>query len=307
MTYNEATEKFIEFCIVERNLTRQTISAYRDDLLNFRRFVSTRRSSNFSLTTIDADLVREYLLYQVNERVADASIARRLGTLKRLFKFLAVERLVKADPTETVSFRAVNRALPSVLSERTVDQFLAVPSDEDPNSFHSLRDTALLELLYASGLRASEACSIQLADIDLETRIVRVMGKGGKERLVPMTENSVVCIGQYLTVRPKTSSKYVFVSSRGKPLNRVRVWQIVRNRAYKNRVFEKIHPHTLRHSCATHLLKNGLDIRSLQVLLGHADITTTQIYTHLSVPHLHNVVRVHPRGEVRPKSPRRYK
>jgi integrase/recombinase XerD len=140
----------------------------------------------------------------------------------------------------------------------------------------------------------------------LNARTLRVTGKGGKERLVPMTENVVSIIGRYLLVRPKTTSKKLFVSSKGKPLNRVRVWQIVRNRAYKNRVFEAIHPHTLRHSCATHLLERGLDIRSLQVFLGHADITTTQIYTHLSVPHLHQVVRLHPRSEVRPL-PKRFK
>lgn len=307
MNYALAAEKFLQWCIVEKNLTPQTINAYKDDLLAFRRYMtSLGKSSSFHPKNIGSDTIRAWLLDQINRRVADASVARRFGTLRRFLRWLVTEGVLTTDASEGVSFRHVVRSLPRVLTQDTVDRFLAIPPDEDPDSFHSRRDLALLELLYGSGLRATEACGIEVGHFDLDARTLRVTGKGGKERLVPITENVAAAIGRYLIVRPKTSNRKLFVSSKGKALNRVRVWQIVRNRAYKNRVFETIHPHTLRHSCATHLLERGLDIRSLQVLLGHADISTTQIYTHLSVPHLHQVVRLHPRGEARPL-PKRFK
>ncbi|MBC7345200.1 MAG: site-specific tyrosine recombinase XerD, partial [Clostridia bacterium] len=240
-----------------------------------------------------------YLEHLKDRGRAPATISRHLATLKSFYQYLVQERVVSEDPTVDLESPRMGKRLPQVLSVEEVERLLRQPGTGKP---HGIRDRAMLELLYATGLRVSELVSLNLEDIDLDGKCVRCLGKGGKERLVPMGEVAEKYVRLYLR-RGRSrlvrfpGEKALFVNQQGKRLTRQGCWKIIKKYARQARISKVITPHTLRHSFATHLLENGADLRSVQEMLGHADIATTQIYTHLTRGKIKEVYkRAHPRA-----------
>jgi integrase/recombinase XerD len=288
--------EFLEYLRVERGLAPNTLKSYGRDLRQFADYLEEAPTSyeEASRTTIVS-----YLLKLQKEGKATSTIARRLAALKAFYQFLVEEERLKSDPTVDVDSPKQKKKLPKVLTVEEVEQLLAQP---EPKGATGLRDAAMLEFLYATGMRVSELVGLDVDDIDLRSALVRCRGKGSKERLIPLGSMAVKTVEDYLRRgRPElvrnTSTAAVFVNHHGRRLTRQGFWKIVKKYAAKANVDKSITPHTLRHSFATHLLENGADLRAVQELLGHADISTTQIYTHLTKSHLKDVYsRAHPRA-----------
>lgn len=287
-------ERFADHLWVEFGLSDNTVAAYRADIADFRAFLAT--TGKDLCAVVDADL---YAYLSASARASSRTTARRLSALRRLYRFLLRERLVGADPTALVEGPRIGRALPHSLSEGDVDALLAAPDVETPLG---LRDRTMLELLYATGLRVSELVSLRLGDLDLVQGLVRIVGKGGKERLVPVGEMALDWLARYAREgRPAILEgrlcEAVFPTRRAARMTRQSFWQIVRKYAGRAGIRAELSPHTLRHAFATHLLNHGADLRVVQMLLGHADISTTQIYTHLARERLKALHAAHhPRG-----------
>ncbi len=290
-------EQFIEFLAVERGLSPHTRAAYRTDLREFERFLLGRRITSPG-TIGRADIVA-FLMEGRDAGLRSATIARRLASIRSWFRYLHAEGLLAADVAETMDAPKLWRVLPEALTQREVDRLLAAPDLERP---YGVRDRALLELLYATGLRVSEAAGLTLERVRLEDRVLRCIGKGGRERVVPFGETARTWLLRYLEEeRPRLArragSSALFLSARGGPLNRRTIWALVRRYARRAGLAKRVHPHTLRHTFATHLLANGAPLRVIQEMLGHADIATTQIYTHVDTGRLKHVhERFHPRA-----------
>jgi integrase/recombinase XerD len=244
-----------------------------------------------------------FLLYEKNQGRSARTLARYLATLRGLFSFLLAEDIRETDPTEYLASPKLEQNLPHVLSEVVLDKLLdescRVEQSEDMNR----RNKAIIEILYGCGLRVSELVELKVQDVSLETRTIRCRGKGNKERIVPVGECGVQVLGEYLDgarerLMGKNKTETIFLNARGKGLTRQGVWDILKKWAQAHGVSENVHPHKFRHSFATHLLDHGADLRSVQEMLGHADISTTQIYTHLSRQRLMEVFRkAHPRAD----------
>lgn len=274
-----------------------TLAAYRGDLDRFARFLRRRQQSLLGLTS--ADLV-DYLEELRGAGLRAATIARRLAAVRGLLRWLVREGLLSADPAESLERPRPGRPLPRTLAAADVAALLEAADVETPCG---LRDRAMLELLYATGLRAAECVALGSADVNLTTGYVICQGKGRKQRLVPLGEEAAHWVRRYLAeARPRLvrgrDPGRLFVSARGGPLSRQALWRIVRRAATVAGMRGRVSPHVLRHSFASHLLENGADLRSVQAMLGHADISTTQIYTHLSTPALRRMYDAfHPRAE----------
>ena len=288
---------FLHYLAAERRLSENTLVAYQADLKSFISFIARQRiTSPAKITTTH---IRNYLGHCRDQGISHRSNARRISCLRAFFRFLLAERLISDDPSQLIELPKPGRPLPKVLSITEVDQLLASPEDTAPLT---LRNNAMLHLLYATGMRVSELVNMPTAAMNLNSGFVRVLGKGTKERLVPFGEEARDRVGRYMQEsRPKLlkqrSSDFLFVSGRAKPLTRLRFWQIIREIALQKNINKKISPHILRHSFATHLLTNGADLRWVQMMLGHADIATTQIYTHVDSDRLKNLhQKFHPRG-----------
>jgi len=292
---------FIRYLQVERGLSRNTVSAYRQDLEDTAAYFSAGGCRGWS------GLQRDDLLDYLDDLRAagreSTTIARHLVSLKMLYRYLSAEKLVPEDITAVMDSPKLWRILPDFLSEEEVDSLLNVFSAKTGDDPLELRNRALLEVLYASGLRASEAASLKLADIDFENEVLRVTGKGNKTRIVPIARPALRILCRYLeSARPELTSRipaapYVFVSRNSRALDRERIWQLVKLAAERAGIKKSIHPHVLRHSFASHLLRNGADLRVIQEMLGHANISTTEIYTHLDRDRLQETHhRFHPRG-----------
>jgi integrase/recombinase XerD len=278
----------------ERGLADNSLHAYRRDLEDLDRFLSTR-GANF--ISADADVYRAYLQDQSRQGQATRTVARRLAAIRVLLRFLIAEGHDRTHVQQQLERPKPERSLPKVLSRAQVNQLIGSP---DPKSMLFCRDVAILELLYASGLRASELCDVKLADINLQIGCVRVMGKGSKERVVPLGRAAAEAITRYVAeTRPKlqrTISDRLFLSRTGKPLERIALWMLVEKYGRKSGLLKSISPHTLRHCFASHLVGGGADLRVVQELLGHSDINTTQIYTHVDSGRLKAVhEKFHPR------------
>jgi len=297
IAFDSAIDLFLDHVKVERGLARNTVLAYGADLVAFRAHAA-------KAGVVDADAVEQttvlaYLVSLAEARVALRTQARRLVTLRRFFRYLRAERHVAADPTADLELPRVGRALPVVLSEAEIARIVEAPSGDDPRQ---LRDRALLETLYATGLRVSELCALRLADVDLHGGHLLTFGKGRKQRLVPVGDRACEAIRAYLERgRPRhdrgRGGPTLFLNPRGRGLTRQGVHKLLGGWARKAGIERPISPHKLRHSFATHLLEHGADLRAVQAMLGHADIGTTQIYTHLSGKKLRDTVRQHhPRG-----------
>lgn len=290
-------DQFIEFLEVERGLSPHTRAAYRTDLREFERFLAARRIT--SPGAIGRAEIVAFLMEGRDAGLRSATIARRLAAIRSWFRYLHAEGLLAADVAETMDAPRLWRVLPDALTQREVDRLLAAPDLDRPNG---VRDRALLELLYATGLRVSEAAGLTLDRVRLEDRVLRCLGKGGRERVVPFGDTACAWLRRYLEEeRPRlarrSSSSALFLSRRGGALNRRTIWALVRRYAARAGLSKRVHPHTLRHTFATHLLANGAPLRVIQEMLGHADIATTQIYTHVDAGRLKQVhERFHPRA-----------
>ncbi|TMK62913.1 MAG: site-specific tyrosine recombinase XerD [Actinobacteria bacterium] len=291
---------FLAYLEFERGLSRNTLEAYRSDLLQFGRFIDARGTTAVAASSADlGDFLAD--LAQGNGRPAasPATIHRKAACLRSFYRHLRREGILDGDPTATISGPRRGRRLPKVLSRGEIAKLLEQPTGTTPTA---LRDAALLELMYACGLRASEAIGIEVGDVDLEDGVLRARGKGSKERVVPVGRKAVEAVRRYLErgrpvlVRGR-SVPQLFLNFRGEALTRQGLYKIVRRHAVSAGLDDRMSPHTLRHTFATHLLAGGCDLRSVQEMLGHADVATTQLYTHLSSERLKDVYfRAHPRA-----------
>lgn len=293
MVLAQGIRSFLEFCRVEKGLAPNTLDAYRRDLTAFQTFVNGCPSYP-DLTEIQAYLDNEY-----KQGRSVRSIVRRLTTLRNLYGFLVSEGKLAKDPTALVPVPKQPQSLPKYLNKQEVESLLAAPDGSTPLS---LRDRAMLELLYATGLRVSELCGVQMSDVNLELGLLRVTGKGNKQRMVPVGRQALTALRQYLEsargrLLKQRSSEFVFLGHRGDQLTRKGFWKMLRIYGLKAGIRSKLTPHVLRHSFATHLLEGGADLRAVQTMLGHADIGTTQIYTHVMRARLRRTIEEHhPRG-----------
>jgi integrase/recombinase XerD len=289
-------QAFIDHCRVEKGLAALSVEAYRRDLQAFAAW-GVRQPAWDS-----PEAVRLYPDHLYASGLAARSVARHLTTLRNFFRFLLAEGIAKQDPTALIPLPRQWRTLPKNLSADQVNSLSGVP---DPDKFTGLRDRAMVELLYASGLRVSELCHAELSDLNLEMGWIRVLGKGGKQRIVPCGQTAIGAIRGYLeSARPRLlkgrPSKFLFVTARGGPITRQGFWKALGVHGRKAGLTKPPSPHVLRHTFATHLLEGGADLRSVQTMLGHADIATTQIYTHVLRSRLRQTVENHhPRAQSR--------
>lgn len=285
---------FLAHLEFDRGLAHNTLASYRVDLLQWGAFLARRRRHAFDARPGD---LQDFL---AELGAQPATLRRKAAALRAFYRFLRAEDLITDDPTAALRAPRRPRRLPTALRRDEVERLLAAPRGRDPLA---LRDRALLELLYASGLRASEASALDIGDVDFDEALVRVRGKGGKERLVPVGHAAQTALAAWLRDgRPPLAAKRageraLFVNARGRRLGRQGVWTVVRRHARAAGLDRRFGPHTLRHTFATHLLAGGCDLRTVQELLGHADVTTTQVYTHLAADRLRDdYFRAHPRA-----------
>jgi integrase/recombinase XerD len=302
--FQELVLDFLSYLEFERGLSRNTLEAYRGDLLQLGRYLEEHKLSALKAGPGEiGDFLTQLAKGDDDHRpAAAATIHRKSACLRSFYRHLRREGLRESDPTATLSAPRRSRKLPQVLTRGEVEKLLSQPNGTEPQA---LRDRALLELMYASGLRASEAIGLDLEDVDLEERLLRARGKGSKERIVPIGQAALKALTTYLERgRPKLikdhpGEKHLFVNFRGGQLTRQGLYKIVRRHALSAGLADRMSPHTLRHTFATHLLAGGCDLRSVQEMLGHADVSTTQLYTHLSSERLKDVYfKSHPRATV---------
>lgn len=292
-------DEYLTVLKLEKNLSENTIASYRNDLMNLVSFAADRNVTDES--QIDYRLLSDFYKMLSDLGVAGTTSARYLSSHKGYFEYLLASEYIKSNPAEKITSPKLSRKLPQVLTFSEVERILDAPEADSPLG---LRDKALLEVLYASGLRVSEAIGLHIHDLFLNDEVIRVFGKGSKERLVPIGSSAIEWIREYLQrARPllerKTKSQNIlFLNNRGTKLSRMGVWKIVDRYTREAEVLKEVHPHTFRHSFATHLLEGGADLRAVQEMLGHADISTTQIYTHIDREYIKQVHRdCHPRGK----------
>jgi len=286
-------DAFLDHLTVERGLAVNTRLAYSDDLSQFVGFLHRRQIDH--INTVRRQHITEYLMEQRKRGLTARSVSRHLATIRMFCRFLHRERLLANDITQTIDSPKLWRTLPHTLDYREVERLLAAPQ---PRTRLGLRDKAMVELMYASGLRVSEVAKLTLNEVNLEAGFLRVVGKGNKERIVPVGKHASEWLRRYLDeARDGQKRAEVFLSSRGTPLSRKTIWHLIKKYAHATGITKNITPHTLRHSFATHLLENGGDLRVIQEMLGHADIGTTQIYTHVDQRRLKDThYRYHPRS-----------
>ncbi len=291
-----AFRNYLNHLQVERGLASNTIEAYRRDLGEFLSFVSSR---NWTLKDVGKQGLADYIQH-LSGRMSARSVMRKIASLRSFFRFLLLDGYLKEDPAETLESPKTWRTLPTYLSEEEVEQLLEQP---DVTTAYGLRDRAMLEVLYATGLRVSELIGLRLEEINFEVGCLRTLGKGSKERIVPLGDSALRWVQRYLResrqhfLRKRQASPFLFVTQQGQSMTRQYFWMLVRKYGRKIGIEKKISPHVLRHSFATHLLEHGADLRAVQMMLGHADISTTQIYTHVNREWLKRIYdRHHPRA-----------
>ncbi len=290
-------EDFIEALRVEAGLARNTLLAYRADLERFFRWAT--RAGRESAEEIDADLVVDYMAARRAEGAAEATVAHNLVSIRMFIRHLVQEGELERDATALITAPVLRRSLPHSLTIEDVEKLLAAPQGDD---WSAQRDRALLEVLYACGARISEAIGLSTRGIEPSLRVLRLLGKGNKERIVPLGARAREALDEWITGGRKSRLGFerrheVFLTKSGRPLDRVNAWRIVKRHALAAGLPIEISPHTLRHSFATHLLSGGADLRSLQEMLGHASIRTTEIYTHVDIDEMKSLHQLyHPRG-----------
>ncbi|MHB8173726.1 MAG: site-specific tyrosine recombinase XerD [Nitrospirota bacterium] len=298
--------KFLDYLAVEKGLSKNTLESYGRDIGKYAQFLGNRGISDFYAA--GRTEMRELVEHLRTSGLKAASVARALAAVKGLHRFLLLEGLCKTDPTEALETPKQGVRLPKALASAEVEAILSAPSDNDPKStrglraIEGLRDMAMLETMYAAGLRVSELVGLPSGGVNFEVGFLKVTGKGSKDRLIPLGRAALDALRKYLeTSRPlllkQKECAFLFVTRRGKGMTRQGFWKIIGKYARKAGIAKRISPHMLRHSFATHLLEHGADLRSVQMMLGHADISTTQIYTKIEVSRLKKMhEEMHPRG-----------
>ena len=290
-------EMFLDYVILERGLSERTREAYAADLVSFDTFLAGRGIS--SANEVSRDDIVDYLMAERDRGLSVNSISRRLVAIKVYFAFLQREGLLGKNITEVMESPRLWKVLPSMLSQREVERLLAAPPDDTK---FGIRDRAILEMLYATGMRVSELCELKLDDVHFDEGYIRCIGKGSKVRVVPFGTQARESVEAYLgesrpQLETKGVSRHVFLTYRGKAFSRKGLWRLVKEYARKASIDKTVSPHTLRHSFASHLLANGAPLRVIQEMLGHADIATTQVYTHIDQQRLKSVHhQFHPRA-----------
>jgi len=282
---------FLDYCRIEKGLAQNSLDAYRLDLGKFHSYCQREAGEEIR----GAEGLGRYLDSLYRSGLSSRSIARHLTTLRNYFGFLLRQGTIQSDPTQLLTLPKQWSSLPKYLNLEQMNRLIAAPAESRPTG---RRDRAMLELLYAAGLRVSELCQLELSDLNLELGVLRVTGKGGRQRLVPVGKSALAAVSHYLgTSRPKLlrgrGSQYLFVTSRGGRLTRQAFWKLLVLHGKKAGIFHGLTPHAIRHTFATHLLEGGADLRSVQTMLGHADISTTQIYTHVLRSRLRTTVEEH--------------
>jgi len=280
---------FLNFCRLEKGLAEHSLDAYSSDLERFNKFLKG------SLALPGTEELRAYLDHLYASGLGSRSVARHVTTLRGFFGFLLREGLISSDPSEHLRTPKMWQTIPKFLNLDQIERLLALPDRSRPAG---LRDRAMLELLYASGLRVSELCGLGVSDLNLEMGVLRTTGKGNKQRLVPVGKEAIQSVREYLksgrgALLKGRASRYLFVTARGTSMTRQSFWKLLTGYGKRAGMFHGITPHVLRHSFATHLLEGGADLRSVQAMLGHSDISTTQIYTHVVRSRLRQTVEEH--------------
>lgn len=293
MEMTSAITLFLTHVRVEKGLSANTVAAYQRDLAKFSLFAQKRK---LGIVTVSRDDLVDYLAGLYRGKLESRTVARNLVTLRNFFRFAQIQELIPSDPSLNLESPKIRRTLPGYLRLEEVERLLAQP---DPKSSLGLRDRAMLEVLYSTGLRVSELIGLRVTDLDAKVGCIRCIGKGDKERIVPAGRKAVGMVEKYLhDARPKLLTKgascsALFVNRRGGALSRVGVWKILSAYGRRAGLRAPLTPHMLRHSFATHLLERGADLRSVQLMLGHADISTTQIYTHVVEERLKQIYKAH--------------
>lgn len=286
------SDKFLNYLTIEKNYSEHTIKEYKADLNEFGQFLDSRGGKD--IKAIDYFVLRKFLSLLSERKLKKRSLSRKISTLKSFFKFALREGLIKSNPASALIYPRLDKPLPKFLTENQVKKILELPCGTD---CMALRDKAILEFLYSTGARVFEMVSLKSDQLDLISGIVKVKGKGRKERLLPLGEPAILSIKKYLDSRTD-NDKALFINKRGTALSDRGVRMIISKYMKKTAMNLKISPHTFRHSFATHLLNRGADLRSVQELLGHSSISTTQVYTHLTIDSLKNVYqKAHPRAK----------
>lgn len=293
---NKSVDQFLDYLLVERGLSKNTLTSYARDLNKFAAYLEKKHIRSFD--NVEKSDITDFMLYQKDRGLSANSIARGLAAMKVFFRFLSREGFLKTDIASVIETPKLWKHLPDALSFSEVEKLLNAPNIRD---WIGIRDKACLELMYATGLRASEVVNLNLQDVNLDLGVLRCVGKGSKERIVPLGKVAKAAIKRYIDrVRPKliksASGGGLFLSRLGKKMSRQMLWKIIKGYKRKARIDKGISPHTLRHSFATHLLEGGADLRVVQEMLGHSNISTTQIYTHINKERLKSIHRkFHPR------------
>ncbi|TAM38994.1 site-specific tyrosine recombinase XerD [bacterium] len=292
----ELIDSFLDYLSVERGLAKNTIIAYRRDLNIYLDFIIGRGRN--ALSQISKNDITDFMLSAKEKGISPVSISRRLAAIRMFHRFLARERVLKSDPTTLIDSPKLWKKVPDTLSLNEVEALIAQPEVRD---FQGARDRAIIETLYATGMRVSEATGLKAADVNLDIGFLRCIGKGNKERVIPLGKKAIHSIKRYLEfARPhflkNKTSDILFINRSGAKLSRQSVWKLIKQYAKSAKIKKPIKVHTLRHSFATHLLERGADLRSVQEMLGHSNISTTQIYTHIDKERLKKIHKMfHPR------------
>ena len=282
---------FLNYLLVDKGLSNNTVKAYEADISSFFQWLD---NEDLKYKNLQEDHINQYISFLFQRKMRSSSVNRKISSIKSFYIFLVKRNFVKNSPLNDLVTPKQEKYLPESMSEAEVDKLLNSP---DVSNKIENRDKAMIEMLYATGMRISELVNLKITDVDMKRCVVKVFGKGSKERLVPFGETALDSLKSYLNEREQSSSKEIFLSNRGKKMTRVAFWQRVKVYLIRENLKNSISPHTLRHAFATHLLNRGADLRSVQLLLGHSDLSTTQIYTHIAKQRLSDVLKKHhPRG-----------
>lgn len=285
-------ELFTNYLLIDKNYSKNTIDAYNRDLNSFNSYLKK------DILEVSKDDIKSYIRYLKDNNKDERSISRTISSLRTFYKFMIINSYIKNNPIETISSLKLSKKLPNILTVDEVNRLLDIKITDN----FSIRNKAMLELMYATGLRVSELINLKTYDIDMSEDIVRTMGKGSKERIIPIGYCAEEAIERYLSVRytllKKDINDYLFLNNHGKQLTRQGFFKILKNIMKEKEIKKNISPHVLRHSFATHMINNGADLRTIQELLGHSDISTTQIYTHVSNEQIKKIFNnYHPHGD----------
>ena len=285
-------DEFCNYLLIDKHYSNNTIESYKRDLTKFYVYIDK------DLKKVSKDDIKNYLKHLYDDKINERSIARNISTLKTFYKFLNITKIINNNPVDSISSPKLGKKLPNTLSEEDINKLLNIKLIDN----YSYRNKAMLELMYATGLRVSELVNLKVYDVNLEEAIVKTMGKGSKERIIPIGDYALNALKIYIneyrsSLFKREVNDYLFLNNHGKPMTRQGFFKIIKKLASEQGITKEFSPHTLRHSFATHLLSHGADLRIIQELLGHSDVSTTQIYTHVSNEELEDTFKkYHPHG-----------